>query len=177
MNKKLIASLLTLGLALSPVSGAVSESYATEVSSEKSQLNKEEMAYLIKAYIEDFDHTKESSVYNFAGVDAQNNLSKAINDAKEVLGKANPSDDDVKKSLDSIEKASQELADISKKNSEAINKDIKTNFLKVDKLLKKLGDKLEKEKYNEGSALVDKAKDQLKTENLKNAKLENLLLT
>lgn len=175
MNKKLIASLLTLGLVLSPVSGAVSESYATEVSSEKSELNKEEMASLIKAYIEDFDHTKESSVYNFAGVDAQNNLSKAINDAKEVLDKANPSDDDVKKSLDSIEKASQELADISKKNSEAINKDIKTNLLKIDKLLKKYVDKANDPKYKEGLALVDKAKEQLETENLKNAKLEDLI--
>lgn len=166
---------MTLGLALSPVSGAVSESYATEVSSEKSELNKEEMASLIKAYIEDFDHTKESSVYNFAGVDAQNNLSKAINDAKEVLDKANPSDDDVKKSLDSIEKASQELADISKKNSEAINKDIKTNLLKIDKLLKKYVDKANDPKYKEGSALLDKAKDQLKAENFEKAKLEDLL--
>ena len=166
---------MTLGLALSPVSWAVSESYATEVSSEKSELNKEEMASLIKAYIEDFDHTKESSVYNFAGVDAQNNLSKAINDAKEVLDKANPSDDDVKKSLDSIEKASQELADISKKNSEAINKDIKTNLLKIDKLLKKYVDKANDPKYKEGSALLDKAKDQLKAENFEKAKLEDLL--
>lgn len=168
---------MTLGLALSPVSGAVSESYATEVSSEKSELNKEEMASLIKAYVEDFDHTKESSVYNFAGVDAQNNLSKVINDAKEIIIKASPNADELKDSISSIETAYKSLAEKAKTNvdADAINKDIKTNLLKVDKLLKKLGDKLEKEKYNEGSALVDKAKDQLKTENLKNSKLEDLL--
>lgn len=166
---------MTLGLVLSPVSGAVSESYATEVSGEKSELNKEEMLGLIKAYIEDFDNFKNTQIYDFAGKDAQNNLSKVINEAKEVLDKANPSDDDVKKSLDSIEKASQELVDISKKNTEAINKNIKTNLIKVSKLLKKHEDKTEDDKYKEGLALVDKAKAQLKTENLKNAKLEDLL--
>lgn len=177
MNKKLIASLLTLGLVLSPVSGAVSESYATEVSSEKSELNKEEMASLIKAYVEDFDHTKESSVYNFAGVDAQNNLSKAINDAKEIIIKASPSADKLKDSISSIETAYKSLAEKAKANvdADAINKDIKTNLLKIVKLLEKHGDKAEDPKYKEGLALVDKAKEQLETENLKNAKLEDLL--
>ena len=177
MNKKLIASLLTLGLVLSPVSGAVSESYATEVSGEESELNKEEMASLIKAYIEDFDHTKESSVYNFAGVDAQNNLSKAINDAKEIIIKASPSADKLKDSISSIETAYKSLAEKAKANvdADAINKDIKTNLLKIVKLLEKHGDKAEDPKYKEGLALVDKAKEQLETENLKNAKLEDLI--
>ena len=175
MNKKLIASLLTLGLVLSPVSGAVSESYATEVST--LELNKDDMASLIKAYIEDFEHTKESSVYNFAGVDAQNNLSKAINDAKEIIIKASPSADKLKDSISSIETAYKSLAEKAKANvdADAINKDIKTNLLKIVKLLEKHGDKAEDPKYKEGLALVDKAKEQLETENLKNAKLEDLL--
>ena len=168
---------MTLGLVLSPVSGAVSESYATEVSGEESELNKEEMASLIKAYIEDFDHTKESSVYNFAGVDAQNNLSKAINDAKEIIIKASPSADKLKDSISSIETAYKSLAEKAKANvdADAINKDIKTNLLKIVKLLEKHGDKAEDPKYKEGLALVDKAKEQLETENLKNAKLEDLI--
>lgn len=166
---------MTLGLALSPVSGAVSESYATEVST--LELNKDDMASLIKAYIEDFEHTKESSVYNFAGVDAQNNLSKAINDAKEIIIKASPSADKLKDSISSIETAYKSLAEKAKANvdADAINKDIKTNLLKIVKLLEKHGDKAEDPKYKEGLALVDKAKEQLETENLKNAKLEDLL--
>lgn len=166
---------MTLGLVLSPVSGAVSESYATEVST--LELNKDDMASLIKAYIEDFEHTKESSVYNFAGVDAQNNLSKAINDAKEIIIKASPSADKLKDSISSIETAYKSLAEKAKANvdADAINKDIKTNLLKIVKLLEKHGDKAEDPKYKEGLALVDKAKEQLETENLKNAKLEDLL--
>lgn len=166
---------MTLGLVLSPVSGAVSESYATEVSSEESQLNKEEMASLIKAYIEDFDHTKESSVYNFAGVDAQNNLSKAINDAKEIIIKASPSADELKDSITSIETAYKSLAEKANANVDAINRDIKTNIIKLDKLLKQHTDMSVDPKYNEGLALVEDAKKQLKTENLAEAKLEDLI--
>lgn len=168
---------MTLGLALSPVSGAVSESYATEVSSERSELNKEEMASLIKAYIEDFDHTKGSQVYRFAGKDAQDNLSKAIDEAKEIIIKTSPSADKLKDSISSIETAYKSLAEKAKANADAdaINKDIKTNLLKIVKLLEKHGDKAEDPKYKEGLALVDKAKEQLETENLKNAKLEDLI--
>lgn len=168
---------MTLGLVLSPVSGAVSESYATEVSSERSELNKEEMASLIKAYIEDFDHTKGSQVYRFAGKDAQDNLSKAIDEAKEIIIKTSPSADKLKDSISSIETAYKSLAEKAKANvdADAINKDIKTNLLKIVKLLEKHGDKAEDPKYKEGLALVDKAKEQLETENLKNAKLEDLI--
>lgn len=177
MNKKLIASLLTLGLVLSPVSGAVSESYATEVSSERSELNKEEMASLIKAYIEDFDHTKGSQVYRFAGKDAQDNLSKAIDEAKEIIIKTSPSADKLKDSISSIETAYKSLAEKAKANvdADAINKDIKTNLLKIVKLLEKHGDKAEDPKYKEGLALVDKSKEQLETENFAKAKAEDLL--
>lgn len=165
---------MTLGLVLSPVSGTVSESYATEVSSEKSELNKEEMLGLIKAYIEDFDNFKNTQIYDFAGKDAQNNLSKVIDEAKKVLDKANPSDDDVKKSLDSIEKASQELVDISKKNTEAINKNIKTNLIKVGKLLDKHKE-MAGDDHTKGLDFVVKAKEQLKSENFEKAKLEDLV--
>lgn len=165
---------MTLGLVLSPVSGAVSESYATEVSGEKSELNKEEMLGLIKAYIEDFDNFKNTRIYDFAGKEAQNNLSKVIDEAKKVLDKANPSDDDVKKSLDSIEKASQELVDISKKNTEAINKNIKTNLIKVGKLLDKHKE-MAGDDHTKGLDFVVKAKEQLKSENFEKAKLEDLV--
>lgn len=168
---------MTLGLALSPVSGAVSESYATEVSSERSELNKEEMASLIKAYIEDFDHTKGSQVYRFAGKDAQDNLSKAIDEAKEIIIKTSPSADKLKDSISSIETAYKSLAEKAKANvdADAINKDIKTNLLKIVKLLEKHGDKAEDPKYKEGLALVDKSKEQLETENFAKAKAEDLL--
>ena len=164
---------MTLGLVLSPVSGAVSESYATEVST--LELNKDDMASLIKAYIEDFEHTKESSVYNFAGVDAQNNFSKAINDAKEIIIKASPSADKLKDSISSIETAYKSLAERAKANVDAINRYIKTNIIKLDKLLKQHADMSVDSKYNEGLTLVEDAKKQLKTENLAEAKLEDLV--
>lgn len=175
MNKKLIASLLTLGLVLSPVSGAVSESYATEVSSEERELNKEEMLNEIKAQVEDFDYIKKTQLYDFAGEEAQNNLIKVIDEAKEVLVKYDPSEEEVKKSYDSIEKSIQDLHDISKKNAEDITKDIKINLLNLGKLLDKHKEYKDEEKYKEGLTLVAKAMDQLKSENLDKAKLEDLV--
>lgn len=168
---------MTLGLALSPVSGAVSESYATEVSTEKSDLNKEEMASLIKAYVEDFDHTKKSLVYELAGQEGQEKIGEVMKKAKDVSDKLDPSAEELKASISSIETAYKTLSEKAKANidADAINKDIKTNLLKIVKLIEKHGDKAEDPKYKEGLALVDKSKEQLETENLKNAKLEDLL--
>ena len=174
MNKKLIASLLTLGLVLSPVSGAVSESYATEASGEISQLSKEELLDSIRYNVEGFENFKKTQLYDFAGEIAQNNLRNAINEAKQVLDKLNPSENELKERLEAIENALKELDEASKEYGENINNSIKTNLIKVAKLLKKHEDKAEEEKYNEGSNLVAKAKDQLKTENFKTAKSEDL---
>ena len=174
MNKKLIASLLTLGLVLSPVSGAVSESYATGVSSEISQLSKEELLDSIKYNVDGFENFKKTQLYDFAGEIAQNNLRNAINEAKQVLDKLNPSENELRERLEAIENALKELDEASKEYGENINNSIKTNIIKVVKLLKQHVDKAEEEKYKEGLALVDKAKDQLKTENFKTAKSEDL---
>ena len=174
MNKKLIASLLTLGLVLSPVSGAVSESYATGVSSEISQLSKEELLDSIKYNVDGFENFKKTQLYDFAGEIAQNNLRNAINEAKQVLDKLNPSENELRERLEAIENALKELDEASKEYGENINNSIKTNIIKVVKLLKQHVDKAEEEEYKEGLALVDKAKDQLKTENFKTAKSEDL---
>ena len=165
---------MTLGLVLSPVSGSVSESYATGVSSEISQLSKEELLDSIKYNVDGFENFKKTQLYDFAGEIAQNNLRNAINEAKQVLDKLNPSENELRERLEAIENALKELDEASKEYGENINNSIKTNIIKVVKLLKQHVDKAEEEKYKEGLALVDKAKDQLKTENFKTAKSEDL---
>lgn len=164
---------MTLGLILSPVSGSMTRSYADEVSIE--EINKEDIVGLINAYIEDFDYTKKSRVYDFAGKDAQDNISEVMAKAKEIVEKTNPSADELEACVKAIDKANEILVEKSKLNVEEINKLLKTNIINLESLLNNHNEKAGDKKYREGLNLLVKAKDQLKSENFAKAKAEDLI--
>lgn len=170
MNKKLIASLLTLGLVLSPVSGAVSESYATEVSSEKSELNLEKVS-ILKAYLKNFDQIKTNDLYRLASSKKRENLDKVMADSKTYAENNKFTTEELARHIQSIEDANDELASDAKINL----KKLKENVI-VSGLLLEFN---QREKDNELYKAVDKkiaeAKTILKDENLAKANGDDLI--
>ena len=110
MNKKLIASLLTLGLILSPVSGAVgSRTMVSEARADESDVKKEFTQFftsLINAFVDRYDKVKSSELYRHASTSEQENLNKVMNDAKAYVDEGKLTFDDSKNHIDNIQNAS-----------------------------------------------------------------------
>ena len=118
MNKKLIASLLTLGLVISPVARVVAdESLEIEAASLKTY---EEEIYgktaLIKAIVEDFEETKKSDLFRLANSDKKDNLSQVMKDASDYLSKSEISLSELDGHINKIDAANKAVAESGKAN-------------------------------------------------------------
>ena len=164
MNKKLIASLLTLGLVISPVARVVAdESVEIEAASLK---NDEEDIYektaLIKANVEDFEETKKSDLFRLASMDKKDNLSKVMKDASEYLSKSEISLSELDGHIKAIDDANKALAESGKANLD----NFKASVIKLESLLKNHEDKKDSKEYKKNSEVLAKAKDNLNREKL-----------
>lgn len=168
MNKKLIASLLTLGLVISPVARVVAdESVEIEAASLKTY---EEEIYektaLIKAIVEDFEETKKSDVYRLASKDKKDNLSKVMKDASDYLSKSEISLSELDGHINKIDAANKAVAESGKSNFD----NFKASIIRLESLLKNHEDKKDSEEYKDIFEALAKAKDNLNREKL--AKLD-----
>lgn len=164
MNKKLIASLLTLGLVISPAARVVAdESVDIEAASLKTY---EEEIYaktaLIKANVEDFEETKKSDLYRLASSEKKDNLSKVMKDASEYLSKSEISLSELDGHIKAIDEANKALAESGKANFD----NFKASIIKLESLLIKHEDKKDSEEYKKYSEDLAKAKDNLNREKL-----------
>ncbi|MEQ0488871.1 hypothetical protein ABLW17_07385 [Anaerococcus murdochii] len=169
MNKKLIASLLTLGLVLSPVSGAVSESYATEVSTEKSDVDLEKVE-LLKAYLKNFDQIKMNDLYRLASSAKRDDLDKVMAGAKSYAENNKFTKEKLDLHIKSIEDANRELSRDAKNNLNSL----KANVITDEKLLYNNTDKEGNPNYQAVAEKIKEAKAILKDENLAKASGEYL---
>lgn len=172
MNKKLIASLLTLGLVISPAARVVAdESVDIEAASLKTY---EEEIYaktaLIKANVEDFEETKKSDLYRLASRDKKDNLSKVMKDASEYLSKSEISLSELDGHIKAIDEANKALAESGKANLD----NFKASIIKLESLLKNHEDKKDSEEYKKFSEVLAKAKDKLNREKLAELNGESL---
>lgn len=172
MNKKLIASLLTLGLALSPVSGAVSESYATEVSSEERdrELALEKIG-IIKNYLNYYQSYKDSNDYRLANDASRAKLDKAAIDAEEYSKKNKVSLAELDKHIINIENAIAELAS----NASDNQKSLKFNIIISNKLLANNDTKKETDEYKLVSEKIANAMAVLKKDNIDKSDFKKLI--
>lgn len=173
MNKKLIASLLTLGLVISPAARVVAdESVDIEAASLKTY---EEEIYaktaLIKANVEDFEETKKSDLYRLASSDKKDNLIKVMKDASEYLSKSEISLSELDGHIKAIDDANKALAESGKANFD----NFKASIIKLESLLKNHEDKKDSEEYKKFSEVLAKAKDKLNREKLAELKGEDLI--
>lgn len=173
MNKKLIASLLTLGLVISPAARVVAdESVDIEAASLKTY---EEEIYaktaLIKANVEDFEETKKSDLYRLASRDKKDNLSKVMKDASEYLSKSEISLSELDGHIKAIDEANKALAESGKANLDSF----KASIIKLESLLKNHEDKKDSEEYKKFSEVLAKAKDKLNREKLAELDGEDLI--
>lgn len=164
MNKKLIASLLTLGLVISPAARVVAdESVDIEAASLKTY---EEEIYaktaLIKANVEDFEETKKSDLYRLASSEKKDNLSKVMKDASEYLSKSEISLSELDGHIKAIDEANKALAESGKANLD----NFKASIIKLESLLKNHEDKKDSKEYKDISEALAKAKDNLNREKL-----------
>ena len=164
MNKKLIASLLTLGLVISPAARVVAdESVDIEAASLKTY---EEEIYaktaLIKANVEDFEETKKSDLYRLASSEKKDNLSKVMKDASEYLSKSEISLSELDGHIKAIDEANKALAESGKANLD----NFKASIIKLESLLKNHEDKKDSKEYKDISEALAKAKDKLNREKL-----------
>ena len=168
MNKKLIASLLTLGLVISPVAQVVAdESFEIEAASLKTD-EKEiyEKTALIKAIVEDFEETKKSDLFRLASMDKKDNLSKVMKDASEYLSKSEISLSELDGHINKIDAANKAVAESGKANLD----NFKASIIKLESLLKNHEGKKDSKEYKDISEALAKAKDNLNREKL--AKLD-----
>lgn len=134
MNKKIIASLLTLGLVLGPVSVTVQSSYATEVSTEKSDTEKAlNMIDRIKGYEKYYDQFKEKTDYRLANSTKRAELDKAIKEASDYAKNTTVDLGVLRNHISNVELALNAVALDSSENQ----KNLKINILASRKLLAK----------------------------------------
>lgn len=172
MNKKLIASLLTLGLVLSPVSGTVSESFATEVSSEKSDVEKAlEKIDTIKKYLNYYESNKDSNEYRLANDASRANLDKAVKDAEEYSEKREVSLVELDKHISNIENAFADLAS----NASDNQKSLKINIIYSNKLLANNETKKDTDEYKLVEEKIASAMDVLKKDKIDKSDFKKLI--
>lgn len=173
MNKKLIASLLTLGLVISPAANVLAdESVEIEAASLKTD-EKEiyEKTALIKAIVEDFEETKKSDLFRLASMDKKDNLSKVMKDASEYLSKSEISLSELDGHINKIDAANKAVAESGKSNFD----NFKASIIKLESLLKNHEDKKDSKEYKKYSEVLAKSKDNLNREKLAELDGEGLI--
>ena len=173
MNKKLIASLLTLGLVISPAARVVAdESVDIEAASLKTYEEKiYEKTALIKAIVEDFEETKKSDLYRLASKDKKDNLSKVMKDAGSYISGSIVDNAGLDEHINKIKTANIAVAESGKANLD----NFKASIIKLESLLKNHEGKKDSEEYKKYSEDLAKAKDKLNRENLAELKGEDLI--
>lgn len=154
MNKKLIASLLTLGLILSPVSGQVgSGSMVSEARADESDYSKViSPSDRIKASIADYEKYKNTNLYRLASKEYKDEIYKVVDLAKEYIGKNSVSDSDLKDISEKLHDASQNLI----KSSQSNLYNFKAKILNAEKVLRDNVDKNTTEESKEEFEKIDK---------------------
>lgn len=139
MNKKLIASLLTLGLVLSPVSGTVgSRTLVSEARADESDYsNVISLSDRIKAYIADYENYKNTNLYRLASKEYKEKIDEVIGVANENIGKNSLSDEDLKAISTALYGASKNLI----KSSQSNLYNFKAQILNAGKVLMENEDK------------------------------------
>lgn len=162
---------MTLGLVLSPVSGAVSESYATEVSGEKSDQEKAlEKIDIIKSYIKYYESNKDSNDYRLADDTSRAKIDKVVKDAGDYSDKREVSLVELDKHISNIENALAELVS----NAGANQKNLKINILVARKLLAKNDTKKDFDKYKLVEEKIANALEVLKKDNINKTEFKKL---
>lgn len=163
MNKKLVASLLSLGLIFSPITGAITETYATEASTDETDQNKLNEALdkisLIKAYVGNFAEIKKNDSYRLADTNSRAAIDRAMGDGAEYAEKTEVTIFELDNHISAIEEATKKLFE----NAETNIKKLKASVIKADKVITNNSESSEKEEYKSLSAKVNEGKNILKT--------------
>ena len=170
MNKKIIASLLTLGLILSPVSGSMTRSYADEVSIEEIRTKAYKKAGKIKNYAKYYEDFKNSNDYRLAESVKKDALGKAIGDAVSYVDEGSVTLEDLDKHIKNIEDCFTAVSTNANENL----KNIKINILASKRLLSNNEAKKDTSEYEKVSENIAKAIEILKAENISETDFKKL---
>ena len=191
MNKKLVASLLTLGLVFSPVTGAITETYATETSTddideqklkdqtnktkeEKDNKTKEEKALekieKIKMIASFYETNQNDNDYRLGDDELKNELEYTIEDALTYADTGIVSLEDLDSFGTMLETSLTNLSNNGKENQ----KNLKLNIISSRKLIANNVDKKDSEEYKVLSEKIIQAVEFLRKENLEIESFENL---
>ena len=153
MNKKLIASLLALGLVFGPVTGAINETYAAEASTNKniSDNSMYELS-IIKTYLRDYEDLKKTPEYKLSDNKTQEELDKLMDAVKAYLEKSEITTEELSRYIISIKEAKDKLPINAKANQD----NLKASIIKADKVISNNVDYFEKEEYK---SLAEKSAD------------------
>lgn len=162
MNKKLIASLLTLGLILSPVSGPLgSRSMVSEARADESDYSKViSLSDRIKAYIADYKNYKNTNLYRLASKEYKDEIDKIVVVANKYIVKNN--DSDLKAISTALHDASQNLI----KSSQSNLYNFKAQILNALKVLRENDDKSSIDEYKNISKKIEASVPMLKKDEL-----------
>lgn len=144
MNKKLVASLLTLGLVLSPITGAITETYATETSTDDTDENKQadqtnktkeekalEKIEKIKMIASFYETNQNDNDYRLGDDELKNELESTIEDALTYADTGIVSLEDLDSFGTMLETSLTSLSNNGKENQ----KNLKINIISSRKLI------------------------------------------
>ena len=172
MNKTLIASLLALGLVFSPVTGAIAKE-SNEIAigdKEENEALKQEKTRIIEKYVEEFEELKKHNNFRHASHEAQAGLVIAIENAEEYIKLDYTKISELQNHVDYIENSIEIVSNSANEN--LFN--LKSNTLKLEKLLKGNDNKKDSEDYQKALAYLSESKKFLKSENLNNISGEDI---
>ena len=168
MNKKLVASLLTLGLVFSPITGAITETYATEESTdEEIALKKIEKIENLAKY---YDQYKDDNDYRLGDDELRNKLESTLAEAVEYADKGVVSLEDLDDYIKNIQNYMTSLSTNAKENQN----NLKINIITSRNLLSNNSSKSESEEYKLLAEKIGQAVEILKKGNLEKIRFENL---
>ena len=159
MDKKIIASLLSLGLILSPISGSgVTLSHATEQASQDNNIEYKNEKNRLEGYLYYYEQTKKSDEYHLASSDSRKKLDNAMNNAREYISEDDLKKEDLEEHILKIEEANKDLVNSKEENL----KNLKTTIIKAKKLLDNNESKKDSNQYKELSKQIEASKEDLK---------------
>ena len=159
MDKKIIASLLSLGLILSPISGSgVTLSHATEQASQDNNIEYKNEKNRLEGYLYYYEQTKKSDEYHLTSSDSRKKLDNAMNNAREYISEDDLKKEDLEEHILKIEEANKDLVNSKEENL----KNLKTTIIKAKKLLDNNESKNDSNQYKELSKQIEASKEDLK---------------
>ena len=161
MNKKLIASLLALGLVFGPVTGAINETYATEASvdeNDKAKINALDKIAEIKGYSEKYKDIKSNPDYRLADTNTRDAFNKAMEEAASYAESYEVTLNELDGHIAEVKTAKNNLYINAKSNLDKL----KDSVIKSEKVIANNPDSSEKEDYRNLEEKIKEAKDTLK---------------